>query len=74
MTADRRDPDGAARDRVEQTTRELWQAAGSPAGRELQFRLQAEEELGVLSVAGEEDPLVAVGQLRPGALREEGER
>ena len=46
----------------------LWRAAGQPEGRELEFWLQAEQELTPLSVAGEEDPYVALDQLGPGAL------
>ncbi len=68
MAADGRDPDGELRRRVERRTKALWEAAGRPPGRELEFRLQAEEELGQLSVAGEEDPQVALDQLGRGAL------
>ncbi len=39
---------------------ELWQAAGSPEGHELTYRFRAEQELENSSVAGEEDPFVAV--------------
>ena len=46
----------------------LWDAAGRPSGRELEFWLQAEQELATLSVAGEEDPYMALDQLGPGAL------
>ena len=65
------DPDRRLRHRIERRVQALWDAAGRPAGRELEFRLQAEDELGQLSVAGEEDPQVAVDQLGSGALAEE---
>ena len=68
------DPDGDLRRRIERRTLELWDAAGRPEGRELEFRLQAEAELGMLSVAGEEDPQVAVGQFAPGDLRDRSRR
>ena len=44
----------------------LWEADGRPEGRDLDYWLQAEEEIGALSVAGEEDPLAAVDDLPPG--------
>jgi Protein of unknown function (DUF2934) len=50
----------------------LWQQAGQPDGRELEFWLEAEQELASLSVAGEEDPYVALDQLGPGALEPSG--
>ena len=59
------DSDRRLRHRIERRVQALWEAAGRPAGRELEFRLQVEAELGQLSVAGEEDPQVAVDQ--PGA-------
>jgi hypothetical protein len=46
----------------------LWQQAGLPEGRELEFWLEAEQELTSLSVAGEEDPDVGLDQIGPGAL------
>jgi hypothetical protein len=46
----------------------LWQEAGLPEGRELEFWLQAEQELTTLSVAGEEDPDVGLDQIGQGAL------
>jgi hypothetical protein len=73
MAIGRRDPDGELRHRIERRVQELWQAAGRPEGRELEFRLQAEEELGQLSVAGEEDPQVALDQLGRGSLADERE-
>ena len=52
--------DDELRKRVERRAYDLWQAAGSPRGGDLLYWLQAEEEIGGLSVAGEEDPFVAV--------------
>lgn len=66
-----RSADDELRRRVEARTLALWRAAGQPEGQELEFRLQAEQELAGLSVAGEEDPFVALDQLRPGDLNEE---
>ena len=63
--------DRKLRDRIEARAAELWRAAGCPEGRELEFRQRAEEELAGLSVAGEEDPYVALDQLGPGALRDQ---
>ena len=57
---------------IELRAHELWEAAGRPEGIELDYWLQAEEELAHLSVAGEEDPLEAVDQLGPGALESDG--
>ena len=48
--------DDELRKAVERRAHELWQAAGYPEGRELEHWLQAEQEIGGLSVAGEEDP------------------
>ena len=48
------------RKRVQRRAYDLWQAAGSPRGGDLLYWLQAEEEIGGLSVVGEEDPFVAV--------------
>ena len=45
---------------IEQRADELWQAAGSPDGHELAYRLQAEQEIANTSVAGKEDPLSCV--------------
>jgi|GraSoiStandDraft_51_1057287.scaffolds.fasta_scaffold1590583_1 hypothetical protein len=51
----------------------LWEADGRPEGRDLDYWLQAEEEIGALSVAGEEDPLAAVDDLPPGFAKPKGE-
>lgn len=40
--------------------RRLWEDHGKPGGRDLDFWLQAEQEVVYQSVAGEEDPLAAV--------------
>ena len=45
---------------IQQRADELWQAAGSPDGYELAYRLQAEQEIANTSVAGEEDSLSCV--------------
>jgi hypothetical protein len=58
--------DDELRKAVERRAHALWEAAGRPAGRELEHWLQAEEEIGGLSVAGEEDPGVALDDLPPG--------
>jgi hypothetical protein len=50
----------------------LWEADGRPEGRELDYWLKAEEELAVLSVAGEEDPLTAIDDLPPGFAKSGG--
>jgi hypothetical protein len=60
--------DDELRRRVAERAEGLWRAAGRPDGRELEFWLQAEQELAGLSVAGEEDPDVALDELGPGAL------
>ena len=41
---------------VDQRAHALWEAAGSPDGHELVYRLRAEREIANASVAGEEDP------------------
>ena len=51
----------------------LWEADGRPEGRERYYWRKAEEELAVLSVAGEEDPLTAIDDLPPGFARRDGE-
>jgi hypothetical protein len=57
---------------MRQTIRErayaLWAADGRPAGRELDYWLQAEQELLTQSVAGEEDPYVGLDHDEPGAF------
>lgn len=60
--------DEELRKAVAARARALWGEAGLPEGRELEFWLQAEQELATLSAAGEEDPYMALDQLGPGAL------
>ena len=64
--------DDELRQRVQERAHALWREAGQPEGHELEFWLQAEQELASLSVAGEEDPYVALDELGPGALKEQG--
>ena len=63
--------DDELRQRVQERAHALWRAAGQPDGRELEFWLQAEQELAGLSVAGEEDPYVALDDLPPGAPKDQ---
>ena len=51
---------------VERRAHQLWEAAGCPPGRELEHWLQAEEEIGDLSAAGEEDPGAALDDIPAG--------
>jgi Protein of unknown function (DUF2934) len=62
--------DDELRQRVQERAHALWREAGQPEDRELEFWLQAEQELAGLSVAGEEDPYVALDDLPPGALKD----
>ncbi len=64
--------DDELRKAVERRAHELWAAAGCPEGRELEHWLQAEQEIGGLSVAGEEDPYVALDDLPQGSVAETG--
>lgn len=52
--------DGNQRAAIERRAAELWAAAGSPAGQEPAYRMQAQQQLANASVAGEEDPLSGV--------------
>ena len=62
--------DDKLRKAIEERAYALWEQAGRPEGSELAYWFQAEGELVGLSVAGEEDPLVAVDDFPPGeALR-----
>ena len=54
--------------RIQRRAAELWEAAGRPEGRDLEYWLQAERELGDMSTAGEEDPLAALDDFEPGSL------
>jgi hypothetical protein len=46
--------------RIEERARELWEAAGRPEGRDMEYWIKAEEELAPHSVTGEEDPMEAL--------------
>jgi hypothetical protein len=48
------------RRQIETRARALWEACGRPPDRDLDFWLQAEQEVIYQSVAGEEDPLAGV--------------
>lgn len=61
--------DEASRRLIRERAYALWEADGRPEGRELDYWLQAEQELGNLSDAGEEDPLANLDFLVPGADR-----
>jgi hypothetical protein len=42
--------------RITERARQLWEEDGRPVGRDMEYWLQAENELAPHSVAGEEDP------------------
>ncbi len=51
------------RRQIEQRAHALWEAAGQPSGRDVEFWLQAERDLAPQeSIAGEEDPLAGIDQ------------
>ena len=50
------------RRRIEERAHALWEAAGRPEGRALDYWLQAEQEFVTQSIAGEEDPLAGIDQ------------
>ena len=54
--------DDELRQRITERARQLWEEAGRPEGRDMEYWLQAEEELAPHSVAGEEDPADAGGE------------
>lgn len=60
--------DEALRRRIEERAYALWEAAGRPEGREQEYWLLAEQEILTQSVAGEEDPYVALDQEEPGSF------
>jgi hypothetical protein len=60
--------DEELRRRIAERARQLWEEAGRPEGRDMEYWLQAEEELAPLSVAGEEDPMEALDHDPPGTL------
>lgn len=65
--------DDKLRKAVEERAYALWEQAGRPEGSELAYWFQAESELIGLSVAGEEDPLVAVDDFPPGEAMSAGD-
>ncbi len=65
--------DDKLRKAVEERAYALWEQAGRPEGSELAYWFQAEGELIGLSVAGEEDPLVAVDDFPPGEAMSAGD-
>jgi hypothetical protein len=65
--------DEELRRRITERARQLWEEAGRPEGRDMEYWLQAEEELAPLSVAGEEDPMEALDHSPPGVPPGKGE-
>ena len=61
--------DEELRQRITERARQLWEQDGRPEGRDMEYWLQAEEELAPLSVAGEEDPMEALDHEPPRAPR-----
>ena len=59
--------DEELKQRITERARQLWEEAGRPAGRDMEYWLAAEEELAPLSVAGEEDPMEALDHEPPRA-------
>jgi hypothetical protein len=59
---------------IERGADALWEDADRPDGRELEFWLQADQEVDVLDGANEAEPFMAPGDLDPGAFhrREQG--
>jgi hypothetical protein len=53
------------RKRILERANALWEADGRPEGRDLDYWLQAEEEIVTQSVAGEEDPFEALDHEPP---------
>ena len=51
---------------IEQRAYCLWENANRPDGRELEFCLQAEQEVGIFAGADEADPFIAADDLEPG--------
>ena len=51
---------------IEQRAYALWENADRPDGRELEFWLQAEQEIGISLAAREADPFMAADDLDPG--------
>lgn len=65
--------DEKLRKAVEERAYALWEQAGRPEGSELAYWFQAEGEIIGLSVAGEEDPMVAVDDFPPGEALNSGD-
>ena len=59
--------DEELKQRITEHARQLWEEDGRPEGRDMEYWLQAEEELAPLSVAGEEDPMEALDHEPPRA-------
>jgi DUF2934 family protein len=57
--------DEELKQRITERARQLWEQAGRPEGRDMEYWLMAEEELAPLSVAGEEDPMEALDHEPP---------
>ena len=58
---------------IEKRAYALWEEAGRPEGRALDYWLLAEQEIVNQSSAGEEDPLAALDAFEPGALERSAE-
>ena len=65
--------DGELKQRITERARQLWEEAGRPEGRDMEYWLQAEEELAPLSVAVAEDPMEALDHSPPGVPPGKGE-
>ena len=50
---------------ITERARQLWEEDGCPEDRDMEYWLKAEEELAPHSVAGEEDPMEALGHDAP---------
>ncbi len=66
--------DEGQRDAIEKRAYALWEEAGRPEGRALDYWILAEQEIVNQSSAGEEDPLAALDAFEPGALDNSAER
>ena len=60
-----------SREMVEERAHAIWREAGCPEGSSLQHWLQAEQELGVLPAAGDDDPIVTLHELAVDAQAED---
>jgi hypothetical protein len=56
------------REEIQRLAHALWEEAGRPQGRALDYWLRAEQEIVNQSSAGEEDPLAALDSFEPGVL------